>query len=50
MEPFEHFKENRRTEICVRGRVGPVNRMYVKERASRYQYKLGLVGAAMFDQ
>lgn len=22
VEPFEHFKQNRRNEICVRGRVG----------------------------
>lgn len=22
VEPFQHFKQNRRNEICVRGRVG----------------------------
>lgn len=29
LEPFEHFKENRRVDICVRGRTGPVNRRFV---------------------
>jgi len=28
LEPFEHFKENRRGDICVRGRTGPVNRRF----------------------
>lgn len=33
LEPFEHFKQNRRTEICVRGRAGLVNRRYIYETA-----------------
>lgn len=35
LEPFDHFKENRRVEICVRGRAGFVNRRYILKLASR---------------
>ncbi|CAM9934281.1 unnamed protein product [Ectocarpus sp. 8 AP-2014] len=36
LEPFEHFKANRRSEICVRGRAGKVDRRWYERK---YQKK-----------